>query len=111
MTAELDEERALEARLAEERRQLKEHRAMLRWMLSQKPARKFLGWLLFDPLAANLHATVFDRDPLAMAMKTGVQQVGLALQQQLIDAAPDEYFRMLAEIHALREDIPNEVTQ
>lgn len=106
----LDDEKLLREREAAERRAAKEHQAMLRWMLSQKPARKFLGWLLFDPLAANLHASVFDRDPMAMAMKTGVQQVGLALQQQLIDAAPDEYFRMLAEIHPMREDIPSEVT-
>lgn len=103
-----DEERLVQKREAAERRAQKEHQAMLRWMLSQKPARKFIGWLLFDPLAANLNGTVFDRDPIAMATKVGIQQVGLALQQQFQDADFDQYLVMLAELRKLTDNTTNE---
>lgn len=105
---EFDDERLLKEREAAERRALKEHQAMLRWMLSQKPARKFIGWLLFDPLAANLHGTVFDRDPIAMATRVGIQQVGLAVQEQLMAADFDQFMVMLAEWRKLQDNTPNE---
>lgn len=105
---EFDDDKLRRDREAAERRAFKEHQAMLRWMLSQKPARKFLGWLLFDPLAANLNGTVFDRDPLAMATKVGIQQVGLAVQQQLQDADFDQFLVMLAEWRKLQDNTPNE---
>lgn len=104
------DEKLLKEREAAERRLAREHQAMMRWMLSQKPARRFIGWLLFDPLAANLSASVFDRDALAMATKVGVQQVGLALQQQFQDADFDQYLVMLAEYRKLTDNTTNEET-
>lgn len=103
-----DDDKIRREREAAERRAQKEHQAMLRWMLSQKPARRFIGWLLFDPLAANLNGTVFDRDPIAMATKVGIQQVGLALQQQFQDADFDQYLVMLAELRKLTDNTTNE---
>ncbi len=103
-----DEDKVKRERELADRRALKEHQAMLRWMLSQKPARRFLAWLLFDPLTANLQGTVFDRDPLAMATKVGIQNVGLEVQRQLQDADFDQFLALLAEWRKLAENIPNE---
>lgn len=104
----MDDDRKLAEQEAADRKARREHQAMLRWMLSQKPARRFLTWLLFDPGAANLHGTVFDRDPQVMAVRVGIQQVGLALQEQLMDAASAEYCAMVAEMLKERENIPSE---
>ena len=88
------------------RHDLKEHKAMLRWMLSQKPARRFLAWLMFDPATANLHGSVFDRDVVAMATKVGIQQVGLAVQTQLMETDFNQFLEVLAEYRVLQETIP-----
>ena len=100
-----EDEKLVHAAEKARRHEAKEHRAMLRWMLSQKPARRFLSWLLFGAEATNIRGSVFDREPMAMATKVGIQQVGLAVQGQLMDADHEQYLKMLAEYRDLQETI------
>lgn len=82
---------------------------MLRWMLSQKPARRFLGWLMYSAEACNAQGVVFDRDPSVMAFKSGIQHVGVAIQAQLQDADFQQFQMMVAEYRALVHNNSNEV--
>lgn len=104
-----DDDRLAEVERKRARAELREHRAMLRWMLSQKPARRFLGWLLYSGEACNAQTSVFDRDPVAMAFKSGVQHVGLGVQAQLQDADFGQFQLVLAEFRALAQNNLHEV--
>lgn len=104
-----EDDRKAEQEARRQKAEAREHRAMLRWMLSQKPARRFLGWLLYSGEACNAQGAVFDRDAGAMAFKAGIQHVGIGLQSQLQDADFQQFQLVLAEFRALAQNNSQEV--
>ena len=70
------------------------HAEDLKWLMSSPRGRRITWWLLEK---AGVNRTSFNNSGSVMAFNEGQRNMGLMLQAQVLDAAPDRYFEMLTE--------------
>ncbi len=63
-------------------------------IMSSKDSRSYIYSLLER---SGMFTDMFDPDPYGHALNAGQRRQGLILQQDLLDAAPAEYLRMISE--------------
>lgn len=88
-----EEEREKESAEEKRVRELQEA-ADLRWLMRQRPFRRFM-WKLLDE--CGVYRTSFSRDALVMALLEGRRDVGLTQVADLNRHAPDEFDLMARE--------------
>lgn len=63
-------------------------------IMGSEGGRTFM-WNLLE--GSNVYASTFDGDTIKHAYRAGLRDFGLILMNRLIEAAPDNYLRMLKE--------------
>lgn len=84
--AERDEQVAREKR----RRELDD----LKWLMAHPQGRRIVGRLLEE---AGVNRTTFNHSGSVMAFNEGKRHIGLFLTAEVLEAAPEGYFKLLKE--------------
>lgn len=66
----------------------------VRKLLSSENGRNF-AWQCLQQ--TNVYGIVFDKDPIQHAYNAGAREVGLWLEREMKEAAPEEYLKMIGE--------------
>lgn len=66
----------------------------VRWMMGHPQGRRFVTRLLEE---AGVHRTVFHTSGSVMAFNEGKRTLGLFVQGEVLEAAPEAYLKLLQE--------------
>lgn len=90
----LRQERDAEAHDAEARERRRKELDDLRWLLANPQGRRIAGRVLSE---TGIYRSSFNTSGSVMAFQEGKRQVGLWLTAELLEAAPEGYFKILKQ--------------
>jgi hypothetical protein len=88
------QERATEADNAKAREIRRKELEDLRWLVAHPQGRRIAARILER---AGVHRTSFNHSGSVMAFNEGQRNIGLFVQSELLEAAPEGYFKILKE--------------
>jgi hypothetical protein len=73
----------------------------IKWLMAHPQGRRFVSRLLEE---AGVNRTSFNHSGSVMAFSEGKRHIGLFLTAEVLQAAPEGYFKLLKEYQAKNDD-------